>query len=427
MRDSERGFTLIEVMVSLLLASLVIAGAYGIMIVQQRLFKQQTQVQVAQQGVAVAMELLERDIRKAGLGFGFCRYQELSGRINTAAVEVWRRTDSAAQHVYAIHVDDNFNGAGPDSIVLAWASPPGDGAADSQVADQTAGIWTLPSSPGLTLYPNTSPTFYDEPFLYPNPPLYTASCDCGGTGTACTAPDGSAAKPNLLALVYSLPQWPPPTGAPVTCSVVEVTGVSNNCSAAGSAALTLGQSAAAPWNRASGGSNGMTYSGAQIRALNLGPDTDAAPGITQIRWWVQPAATSPCTTPPCLLRDTLKADGTTVLISQVVANGIEDLQVVPACDWGGDGVIGPEGIDDLTKQNDEWFNNVAGDSVYTDCLTYPLVRVSMIARTSSTDSAFPGPGRPALENHSAGSADGYHRRIQSAIVRAPNVSIYVKD
>jgi len=214
------------------------------------------------------------------------------------------------------------------------------------------------------------------------------------------------------------------------CSLVEVTSISTQdspCSATGhKSTLNLASASAAPWNRSSGGSGGLAYStttGLFPRVLNLGPDTSTAPGITQVRWWVQPSTTSACRTPPCLTRDSLAADGTTVLVSQVVATGIEDLQIVPTCDVDQNSIIGVEGSPNRTT--DEWFNNASGDTVTADCLTYPLVRVSMIARTSSPDTSFVGPGRPALENHTAGAADSYHRRMLSANVRAPNVGMYV--
>jgi prepilin-type N-terminal cleavage/methylation domain-containing protein len=416
----ERGFTIIEVVISLFLMSLVMAGGYAVLLTQQKISRQQTQLQASQQGVAVAMELLQRDIRKAGLGFGFCRYQELSGRINSAVVEAWRRSDAAsAARLYAITVDDNYLNAGPDSLVLRWGNPRGDGSADSQ-PDQAAAIWTTNT---VQLYSSAGTVYQDEPFLYP------AGCDCGGSGTACTAPDGSSAKPNQLALLYLLPQWPPATGVPVQCSVVEVTSVTGVCSS--TATLVLGQGATAPWNRASGGTGGQTYSAstsALARIQNLGPTSATAPALTQVRWRVEPSTTSNCVTPPCLMRETFEANGTTVITSQVVATGIEDLQVSPACDVNGDGLVGAEGLTTAARQADEWFNNVTGDTVTADCLTYPLLRVSLMARTSAEDPGFAPQARPALENRAAASAtDRYRRRILSAVVRPPNVAMYLND
>jgi hypothetical protein len=410
-------------MVSLLLSSIVIAGGYAVMLTQQRVSRQQTQLQASQQGVAVAMELLQRDIRKAGLGFGFCRYQELSGRVNAAVVEVWRRTDTAgAARLYAIRVDDDYLGAGPDSLVLAWANPPGDGSADAQINDMTAGIWTVNT---LQLFTNTLPVYQEEPFMYP------LGCDCGGAGTACGAPDGTSAKPNVLALVYTLPVWPAPT-PPVACSVVEVTGITTQaspCSGGGQqSTLLLAQSAAAPWNRASGGVGGAQYTGLFARVQNLGPTADLAPAITQVRWRVELTSTSLCVVPPCLVRETLKANGTTVIGSQIVATGIEDLQVAPACDVSGDGTIGAEGLTATAKQSDEWFNNVPGDTVTADCLTHPQLRVSLVARTGAEDPSLAPLPRPAIENHAAATtSDRYRRRIQSAVVRPPNAGLYMND
>jgi type II secretory pathway component PulJ len=407
--------TLIEVMVSLLLASIVIAGGYAVMITQQRMSSQQMKIQGSQQGLWVSMEMIQRDVRKAGMGFGFCRYQELNGFVNRSVFEAWRRVNTQATRYYALTVVDGST-TDPDQLYVTWGAPRSGGLPDSKLQQQTTPIWQVTS---INLDSNKSTPYvvhWEEPFLYP------AGCDCAGGGTACTAPDGTAAKPFPLALLFS-PVVPVPT-PPVPCSVVQVTGVGTaTCNSAGtSPALALGLQATAPWNRGSGGAAGHTYTeipeNAQV--LNLGD-------ITRVHWYVQSTAVAGlCPQPPCLIRATIAA-GDDAESPQVVATGIEDLQIVPACDVNGDGAIGLEGANAASRQTDEWFNNVAGESVTiasTGCLTYPQVRISLVARTSSEDPSFTPQARPALENRApASTTDRYRRRVMSTVVAPPNVGI----
>jgi hypothetical protein len=77
---------------------------------------------------------------------------------------------------------------------------------------------------------------------------------------------------------------------------------------------------------------------------------------------------------------------------EVIAEGIEDMQLTYGCDADGDGVIG-EGLTDAAKLTDEWGFNVSGelDANRPACATgIQAVRVSMVARTSAPDAAFTG-------------------------------------
>ena len=64
--QSEAGLTLIEIMVSMVISSFVIAGVYGVYTIQQRSYKVQEQVAEMQQRLRSAMDFLARDIRMAG-------------------------------------------------------------------------------------------------------------------------------------------------------------------------------------------------------------------------------------------------------------------------------------------------------------------------------------------------------------------------
>jgi type IV pilus assembly protein PilW len=60
------GFTLVEIMVSLAISSLVIAGIYGVYTIQQRSYTTQEQVAEMQQKIRAAMDFMSSDMRMAG-------------------------------------------------------------------------------------------------------------------------------------------------------------------------------------------------------------------------------------------------------------------------------------------------------------------------------------------------------------------------
>lgn len=63
---TERGFTLIEIMVSMVISSLVVAGIYGVYTIQQRSYTTQEKVTEIQQRLRSAVDFISRDIRMAG-------------------------------------------------------------------------------------------------------------------------------------------------------------------------------------------------------------------------------------------------------------------------------------------------------------------------------------------------------------------------
>jgi len=62
----KEGFTLIEIMVSMVISSLVIAGVYGVYTIQQRSYTVQEQVSEMQQRIRSAVDFMSREMRMAG-------------------------------------------------------------------------------------------------------------------------------------------------------------------------------------------------------------------------------------------------------------------------------------------------------------------------------------------------------------------------
>jgi type IV pilus assembly protein PilW len=66
----DRGVTLIELMIVLVIAAVLVAGVYSLFITQHRSYAVQDQVAGVQQDARVALDIMARDIRMAGFGVG---------------------------------------------------------------------------------------------------------------------------------------------------------------------------------------------------------------------------------------------------------------------------------------------------------------------------------------------------------------------
>jgi hypothetical protein len=135
--------------------------------------------------------------------------------------------------------------------------------------------------------------------------------------------------------------------------------------------------------------------------------------------------------------------GGTAAQPQVLAEGIEDLQVSFACDTGTlaahnlallDGQLN-EATDDVAHTNDaarktdEWWNNVPGDTLPaagTDgfCNSPTAVRITMVSRSLSPDDLIPagsGNRAPDIEDHRpTGPSDSFRRRVLTTTVYPRN-------
>ncbi len=80
-RLEERGFSLIEVMIAMVISVLVVGSGYTVLYTQSRMSNMNRQVVQTQQNVRVAMELMTQDLRAAGFGMNGA-----VGACNTAIV-----------------------------------------------------------------------------------------------------------------------------------------------------------------------------------------------------------------------------------------------------------------------------------------------------------------------------------------------------
>ncbi|CAK8712438.1 Type IV pilus assembly protein PilW [Candidatus Electrothrix laxa] len=78
----ESGFTFIEVMVSMVIASFVFSGIYGVYTIQQRSYAVQEQVSEMQQKGRAALDFMVRDVRMAG-------YNDPDGNCTSQSINSW--------------------------------------------------------------------------------------------------------------------------------------------------------------------------------------------------------------------------------------------------------------------------------------------------------------------------------------------------
>ncbi len=107
------GFTLVEMLITVVLSTLVSVMIYTVFISQTQAFRAQADMGSMQQNLRVAMEMLTRDVASAGFGTGYD-----GGSWGESG-----QSATASQPVYALHVRDNLAGAGADAVEVFMMDP----------------------------------------------------------------------------------------------------------------------------------------------------------------------------------------------------------------------------------------------------------------------------------------------------------------
>jgi len=118
---------------------------------------------------------------------------------------------------------------------------------------------------------------------------------------------------------------------------------------------------------------------------------------------------------PTLMMD---PDGDGPDAAEPLADGIEDLQIAVGVDVDGDGNLIEDG-----STADEWFYNAAGDAdpPAVTVTRWRALRLTVVARTLREHGEQTTGVRPAAEDHPAGTADVYRRRVLSAVIEIRNL------
>lgn len=118
---------------------------------------------------------------------------------------------------------------------------------------------------------------------------------------------------------------------------------------------------------------------------------------------------------PALLMDP-DSDGSAA--AEPLAEGIEDMQIAMGIDNDGSNGISENGS---AAGDDEWYYNKSGES-YAGSAAIRALRITLIGRTlDQLKAATASFARPLAEDHAAGTADRYRRRVLRAIVEVRNV------
>jgi prepilin-type N-terminal cleavage/methylation domain-containing protein len=376
---ADRGLTLVELMVTLVIAGLVMSSSFVFFAGQRRIYDAQIKVLGVQQNLWASMEMLSRFVRAAGTGMVGC--------VNV--------TDPPPTGATAPSTGLRAYNVGPPAQVIRlapiWIKNGANGAPDSITVVFGAGSFGSFSDAALGASVQNT-----------NDNVVTAA----GTSAAFRAGEFA-----VLLDTTGLPAGPPLGDR--GCTLFQVTGVN-----AGSD--TLSRASTSPWNPAGNVAGLIPFDyvgGASPKAgvRNFG-------ALSWVRFSIDASGAS-----PLLMMTRLDASGAQST-PQILAQGIEDLQISYACDLtpvapdGPDGVLS-EGTDTATRLADEWTYNVAGDVPPSGCVSPQAVRLTIIARTTDGDDNLNGATvnlKPAAEDGVAGTKDNFRHRVLTTVVAPRN-------
>lgn len=384
-RGGESGVTIVELMVAMVLAAMLAAGLLALLTGQQRTYSQQMEGTGIQQNLGGAVEYLERQVRLAGFGLaGPCPGNVLlsgtaTGAATLPSVTLYNACDLLTQNPTACCSSANLGACSsamsttaPDSLSVAYA---GD---------------------------------VNDPALFGGIRLTRA---LGATDQVVwTGASGGMVANGRFML------WEPGTTTP--CILRQLTA---NPVAVG-AEFQLAHGASAPLNGA-GGTNQPYPAGSLLFPVAA---------ITRPRHFAIDATTSP---PQLVTWSTTAVNPSTDRANrEVLAEGVESLQVAYACDVGDSGGLGAgdgqlaEGSTVAERRVDEWAFNVAGETYRPNCSVRPIraVRLTVIGRGASGDPRDRTGRRPATEDQPEGTAAADHAESHSGSFQREVLSVQVR-
>jgi hypothetical protein len=375
----DSGLTLVELLITITLASFITAATFAFFAGQQRIYDTQSKLLGVQQNLWSAMDTISRYVRQSGKGMLGCVRPDsdaagpdlgdpppAGSTMPQTGLRAWR-TDLGFVRIAPLWIQDGAAGA-PDTLTIAY----GDGASgnftDATLAtDITVGRNTMP----ITVLPTETLAFRVNEFMM----LIEKSQANGDRG----------------------------------CTLFQVTGTNPGTNG------LLKDSTGSVWNPAADVAAMVPFS-----YIGGASPTGGVRSFGQLTW-VQFAIDRSGSAPPRLTMNRL--DGTRG--PEVLADGIEDMQIAFACDLAGgspDGNI-VEGTDSASRLTDEWTYNEAGDVAPAGCVRPDALRITLIARSLSPDttlSQVPGNAKPAAEDGVAGATDVFRHRIATLSVYPRN-------
>ena len=379
-RRSEAGLTIVELLVTIVVASMIAAGTFSFFAGQQRIYDTQTKMLGLQQSLWSSMDALTRYLRSAGAGMGGC-----------------------------VRADNDGNGVDTGDPPPGGAVPPQTGlrAYFNGSFTRIAPLWIANGADGA---PDTLTVAFGRSTsgLFRDASLASTIPTNRNTTLLTTLPgQGRRFLPGELVLLVEEGQ----TSGDRGCVLFQVTSILGD-----TLARDPGTSRFNPGNDVGG----------LVPFDIVGGGAESTGGVRNLGElvWVRLAVTPPADPAgaPALTMDRLDdAAG-----PQVLAEGIEDMQIAYGCDQGPgatpNGVI-EEGADAATRRGDEWTYNAIGDVEPARCQRPDSVRITLVARGLTPDDTLADVAdnaRPAIEDGIAGPRDRFRRRVLTSTVRLRN-------
>jgi prepilin-type N-terminal cleavage/methylation domain-containing protein len=380
-RRSDHGLTLVEVLVTITIASFITAATFAFFAGQQRIYDTQSKVLVVQQNLWSSMDTVSRYVRAAGSGMLGCVRPDSDaggpdlgdppcGGANPpqTGVRAWRN-GTGSLRIAPLWIKNGVGGA-PDTLTIAYGLRTSGNFTDATLAaDIPTGRTTVP----IRVLPNEPLGFRAGDFMM----LVERSQVNGDRGCALFQVTGTVPASNTILADPAGSVWNP-TGD--VAAMVPFTYI-------GGATPT-----------------GGVRNFGELVWIQFTVDTSGGPAL-----------------PPRLTMNRL--DGTRG--PEVLSEGIEDMQIAYACDINGgapDGAL-DEGTDSAARRTDEWTYNEPGDVEPLNCNRPDAVRITLIARSVAPDTTLAtalGNAKPAAEDGAAGAVDQYRHRVTTVVIYPRN-------
>jgi len=378
--------TLVELMISILLASILTSGLFFLYISQTAAYGVQAGALVVQQSLGATMEFLQREIRMAGYGFGGCR---------GASVVQWdggTGTEPSAWTGLVVHSSCNiFNTDMANCPVMPISNP------------------DAPDSLSVT---------YSSTPLDANLPAVRIQGEVLASSSDIWVKSGAGLFAGDLMAIWQV-------GSTKPCILMEVTGTPQYDG--GKQAYLMPHAPGGDFNPGtnifpSGGYDpgSLLIKLSQTETVNRHFAIDDSSLVPKLVTWTT-------------FNDNPRSD---IQDLEVIAEGVEDLQIAWACDRNLNGINdegAPPPANPDHRPTDEWQGNIAGEAAI-DCGSQPIseVRISLSVRTTSPSERLKTNHRPAMEDRPAGTIaqdltrsgglGTYPRRQLTATVRAYNMA-----
>jgi type II secretory pathway pseudopilin PulG len=416
--------TLVELMVTMVIASIVAASTFMFFAGQQRVYETQTKMLNVQQNAWAAMEVLTRFVRAAGSGMYGCvrpvggivvappltrtpaatvddsddppvappnTVHNLSVR-PSAGLRAYNAATGQMQRIPPLWIVDQEDGtdtgivAGTDVITVAFGNKTSGTTFDSPLAG--IGVVSVASNVTIPLPSGNAAMFQPNEFivLVGEPGMGGNASDIGCTLLQVTS--SSASDPNNNFLVHAQNSWNPASNIPAMIPGTTGYGAFAPDQNLNTGVRNFGEFWWVRFAIRTKDANG-NYLSNPGKCVSTGGSTHDIPVLTMERLDGTAATTGP----------------------QVLAEGIEDLQVAFACDLDANGRL----IATNDQNTDEWKLDPNDTTIMltrgAKCNQPSAIRLTLLARSLTEDNGINASltdnGRPAVENHAAHAQNPY--------------------